>query len=209
MGSSLTPPHISIRVDPGIYLPSDAGLHDPGHNLLIIRCLGDDERLPFSEGDAYVFESARKADKRAREWLGCRGFAVVMLIPMVAVATHLAGASPTFTTVVSAVFGSCGACLSMLFSGTFPDASSNAKNSEQNALINLQHRIEHVAAFSLKPEFRRQALPLLAKINVGRIKARLQKSVTQTLPGDFFRSLTEAVEWANLTLVRLSDVTAP
>src|SRR6185503_2684338 len=120
------------------------------------------EGIPCTEEQVRIFATAKKADALTSRWLGSCGFFLIVALPatlttcaIVPLSTFKGNQDDGKTNpllfagifaVTSTVFSNI---CSMLFTGTFPDASSNTKNAEQNELNTLRNRFKDLALYAL------------------------------------------------------------
>jgi hypothetical protein len=126
----------------------------------VLLLLGNPQTLPFTKEQASIFSTAIATDLRARRGLGWRGYTTIIGIPvtlalfaMLPFKEYLrddtGGISFMLTAALVALSIGLSNIFGMLLTGSYPDASSNAKNAEQDELDNLKDRFEDVASYAL------------------------------------------------------------
>lgn len=173
---------VTVRCAFSSYLPQLCG---DDTRIQTLRCLVDPGCLPFTGEDADVFELERSTATRTAKWLSTAGFVTILTIPVLLGAIALLppsyygpnGALP-IAIICSSVAIIVSNVSSMLFTGTFPDSSSDAANHAQNALSNLQARCDDLAIYAL--DHQGEVKEIASQFNKSRLIEALKSHTTQT-----------------------------
>ncbi|HAZ15631.1 MAG: hypothetical protein A2Y28_03660 [Chlamydiae bacterium GWC2_50_10] len=117
--------------------------------------------FPFSKSQCLIFEKARKAHEQAQKWLKWRGYTVIIGIPvglalsaMLPFKNYVSSIDNTgqFALTASLIAASIAASnvFGMIFTGTYPDRSSDLQNEDQDVLMMLKGRFDNEALYALR-----------------------------------------------------------
>eukprot|EP00668_Euglena_longa_P014639 GGOE01018635.1.p1 GENE.GGOE01018635.1~~GGOE01018635.1.p1 ORF type:complete len:274 (+),score=47.38 GGOE01018635.1:46-867(+) len=197
------------------YLPGGSS-HKDGIDTrqATLEALGKPSCIPCTEAQAAVFQQGRQARKHTNRVLGIPGYAAITSVPitlavLAAIPLNVYTKDGTVTilhsTMLAAFFSCFGVLianvLGMMFTGTFPNASSSSANAEQNALAELQVRFNDLGYFLLMqsrdPDKLQEITELALRINRDTLVANLARLTTQSEQRveNVFRFLCNVVEW--------------
>eukprot|EP00667_Euglena_gracilis_P019885 EG_transcript_21370 len=145
------------------YLPGDEYNKDRlDTRQATLEALGKPTCVPCTKAQAAVFQSGRQARMHTNKVLGVPGYAAITTVPialsvLAAIPLNMYTEDGTVPLLHSTVLAACLSCfgvliantLGMMFTGTFPDASSGSANAEQNILAELHVRLNDLGYYLL------------------------------------------------------------
>eukprot|EP00668_Euglena_longa_P045879 GGOE01061561.1.p2 GENE.GGOE01061561.1~~GGOE01061561.1.p2 ORF type:complete len:277 (-),score=63.90 GGOE01061561.1:373-1203(-) len=178
------------------FLPSQMRTQADDNRLETLKSLAESDCLPCTRRQWETFRSGVEAHRRTKRWLSWFGFVTILVFPIVLsvaavipLSVYLRGRDPTttesisFVAVLTCASTFISACLGMMFTGTFPDVSSQAANAEQNVLTELKVRFDDLGHFLLKmsqdPELLQTAQGIAAHLDGQRLLQSLKSETTQ------------------------------
>lgn len=176
------------------YLPPSNRSKDNRFEALTVLVGGTG--IPCTEEQARIFAAAKKADALTSKWLGVYGFSLIIALPAALTTCSIIPLSAFkgnqdnsktnpilfagIFAVISTVFSNI---CSMLFTGTFPDSSSNTKNAEQNELSALRNRFKDLALYALikycNPQEKAHIEDIAQQYDSTRLKSVLKSTISQ------------------------------
>eukprot|EP00667_Euglena_gracilis_P016140 EG_transcript_16861 len=178
------------------FLPSQMRTQAEDNRLATLWLLTGPDCLPCTRRQWETFQAGLSNRRRTQRWLSWPGFAVILVFPValsllsvIPLSVHLGGEDPTVAESVTYVAAlTCtstlfSACLGMMFTGTFPDVSSESANAEQNVLTELKVRFDDLGHFLLKMsqdvDRLQQTQHIASNLNQQRLLASLKSQTTQ------------------------------
>jgi hypothetical protein len=136
---------------PSIYLPPVTS-DDVDYRLMLLEKMAEEDTIPYTEEQERVFLVARTALSRANLGLSPIGYAVILAVPTILtlIAAGTIEADPKVALAMGVLAVVISNVVSMYFTGTLPNNSSNAQNRDQDEMAKLKDRFDDFADYLLQ-----------------------------------------------------------
>jgi hypothetical protein len=134
---------------PPQYLPPESSMQDT--RPLLLEYLQKPETLLYTEDQARIFLSAKRALNHAELGLGLCGYAFVILVPTVLTlfAVQLIPSNSKNVLAMTVLTVIISSVASMILTGSLPHRSSNNQNIDQNVMGELKYRFDNFGKYLL------------------------------------------------------------